>query len=41
MVFRKIIAVYSENTTKTINTLHGQNADLIIVKAGVTVTAER
>jgi hypothetical protein len=36
MLFREIIVVYSENYTKPINTLHGQNAELLIVKAGGT-----
>jgi CRISPR/Cas system-associated protein Csm6 len=35
-LFRKIIAVYSENHTKPLNTMCGQNAELLIVKAGGT-----
>jgi hypothetical protein len=35
-LFKKIIAVYSENHAKHINTLCGQNAELLIVKAGNT-----
>jgi hypothetical protein len=35
-LFKEIIAVYSENNTKHINTLCGQNAELLIVKAGGT-----
>jgi hypothetical protein len=34
MLFREIIAVYSENHTRPINTLCGQNAELLIVKPG-------
>jgi hypothetical protein len=33
MLFEEIITVYSENHTKPINTLCGQNAMLLIVKA--------
>jgi hypothetical protein len=33
-LFREIIAVYSENHTKPINTLCGQNAELLDVKTG-------
>jgi hypothetical protein len=43
MLFKELIAVYSENHTKLINTLCGQNAELLTVKAGgtqVTVTTE-
>jgi hypothetical protein len=32
MLFKEIIAVYSENHMKPINTLCGQNAELLIVK---------
>jgi hypothetical protein len=32
MLFRKIIAVYCENHTEHINTLCGQNAELLCVK---------
>jgi hypothetical protein len=32
MLFREIIAVYSENGMKPINTLCGQNAELLNVK---------
>jgi hypothetical protein len=38
MLCKKIIAVYSENHTKQINTLFGQNAVLLIVIAGGTYT---
>jgi hypothetical protein len=38
MLFKKIIAVYSENHTKPINTLCGQSAELLNVKAGGTYT---
>jgi hypothetical protein len=34
MLFREIIAVYSENHMKPINTLCGQNEELLVVKAG-------
>jgi hypothetical protein len=34
VLFREIIAVYSENHTKPINTLCGQNAELCIIKVG-------
>jgi hypothetical protein len=34
MLFREIIAVYSENHKKSINNVSGQNAELLIVKAG-------
>jgi uncharacterized protein YktB (UPF0637 family) len=33
-LFKEIIAVYTENYTEPINTLCGQNAELLIVKAG-------
>jgi hypothetical protein len=36
MLFEEIIVVYSENHMKPINTLCGQNAELLIVKAGGT-----
>jgi hypothetical protein len=36
MVFEEIIAVYCEKRTKPMNTLCGQNAELMIVKAGGT-----
>jgi hypothetical protein len=36
MLFREIIAVYSENHMKPINTLCGQNAEILIIKAGGT-----
>jgi hypothetical protein len=32
MLFRKIIAVFSENRTKPTNTLRGQNAELLMLK---------
>jgi hypothetical protein len=34
MLFWEITAVYSENHTKPINTLCGQNAKLLNIKAG-------
>jgi hypothetical protein len=34
---REIIAVYSQNFNKPINTLYEQNADALVVKAGGTV----
>jgi hypothetical protein len=42
MLFTEIIAIYSENHTKPINTFCGQNAKLLNVKAGDahTVTTE-
>jgi hypothetical protein len=36
ILFREIIGVLSENHTKPINTLCGQNAELLIIKAGGT-----
>jgi hypothetical protein len=33
-LFEEIIAVYNENHTKPINTLCGQNAEILIVKGG-------
>jgi hypothetical protein len=36
MLFIEIMAVYSENFTKSINTACGQNAELLIIKTGVT-----
>jgi hypothetical protein len=36
MLFREIIAVHSENDTKSINTICGQNAELLNVKPGGT-----
>jgi hypothetical protein len=38
MLFKEIIAVYSENHTKAMNTLCGQNAELLIAKAAHIVT---
>jgi hypothetical protein len=35
-LFKEIIAVYSENHTKPINTLCRQNAELLIAEAGGT-----
>jgi hypothetical protein len=34
MLFKEIIAVYSENRTKYINIFSGQNVELMNVKAG-------
>jgi hypothetical protein len=36
MLFKEIIGVYSENHNKPVSTPCGQNAELLIVKAGVT-----
>jgi hypothetical protein len=36
MLFRKLSLFFSENRTKNINTLCGQNAELLIVKVGGT-----
>jgi hypothetical protein len=36
MLFKEIIAVYSENHRKPINTAFGQNAELLVIKAGGT-----
>jgi hypothetical protein len=36
VLFKEIIAVYSENHTKTKNTICGQMAELLVVKAGGT-----
>jgi hypothetical protein len=36
MLRKEIIAVYYENHTKTMHTLHGKNEKLLIVKAGGT-----
>jgi hypothetical protein len=36
MLFREIIALYSENHAKPINTHYGQNAELLNVQAGGT-----
>jgi hypothetical protein len=35
-MFREIIAIYSENNRKSINTLYEQTAELLNVKAGGT-----
>jgi hypothetical protein len=35
-LFKEVIAVYSENHTKPINTLCGQNVELLFIKAGGT-----
>jgi hypothetical protein len=32
MLYKEVIAVYSENHTKPINTLYGQNSELTNVK---------
>jgi hypothetical protein len=40
-LFREITVVYSENHTKHINTLCGQNAEVFIVKAGGTCSYHR
>jgi hypothetical protein len=37
MLFEEIIATYSKNHEKPINTSDGQNAGLVIVKAGGTL----
>jgi hypothetical protein len=36
MLFKEIIVVYPKNCKKPINTLRGQNAELLIVKPGDT-----
>jgi hypothetical protein len=36
MVFKEIVAVYSKNHTKPVNTFSGREAELPIVKAGGT-----
>jgi hypothetical protein len=36
MLFKEIISVYSENFTKPINAIYGQNEKLLNVKAGGT-----
>jgi hypothetical protein len=36
ILFTGIIAVYTDNHAKRINTLHGQNGDLLIVNTGDT-----
>jgi hypothetical protein len=41
MMFREIITVYSDNHTKNINSLCGQNAELLIVKEGGTCRYHR
>jgi hypothetical protein len=42
MLFKEIIAVYSENNTKTMHALCGQNVELLTVKEVVhIVTTER
>jgi uracil DNA glycosylase len=38
ITFKETITVYSENQKKLINALHGQNAELLIVKYGGTCT---
>jgi hypothetical protein len=39
MLFREIIAVYSDNYTKSKNTLWGQNAEISNVKVGETLVS--
>jgi hypothetical protein len=36
MLFKEIIAVYSENHKKPVNTLCGKNVGFLIIKAGGT-----
>jgi hypothetical protein len=36
MIFKEIIAVYTENHTKPVHILYAQNAELFIVNAGGT-----
>jgi hypothetical protein len=36
ILFREIIALYTKHHTKQLNTLCGQNAELLIMKAGGT-----
>jgi len=37
MMFREVIAVFCESTSKHLNTLFGQNAEFFSVKAGATL----
>jgi hypothetical protein len=37
MLLMEVISVYTENHTKPINTLCGQNAELLIIKVGGTL----
>jgi hypothetical protein len=41
MVYREIIAVYSDTHTKHINTLCGQNVELLNVKMAVHIVSLR
>jgi hypothetical protein len=41
MLFREVIAVYFENRMKPTNTLCGENAELVIVKAGGTYISQQ
>jgi hypothetical protein len=41
MLFKEVIVAYSENPTKPINTLSGQNAELLIVKENGTCKYHR
>jgi hypothetical protein len=36
MLFREVIAIYSDNDTKHTNELHGEKAEFLIFKAGGT-----
>jgi hypothetical protein len=36
MMFRDIIAAYSENNTKPVNTFYGQNTESLNIKTGGT-----
>jgi hypothetical protein len=41
MLYREIIAVCSEIHTKYINTVYGQNVELLDVKSGSTLSDQR
>jgi hypothetical protein len=41
MLYREIIAVFSQIDTKHINTLHGQNVELLNVKLMVLIVTTR
>jgi hypothetical protein len=34
VLFKEIVTVYSENHTKTLNIFCGENAELLVIKAG-------
>jgi hypothetical protein len=41
VLFKEIIAVYSEKHTKTTNTLYGQSAELLVIKTSGTYSNHR